>query len=372
MTALIRAELDAAGGWLDFADYMRLALYAPGLGYYSAGAQKFGPAGDFITAPELGPAFARCLARALAPVLRALPNARILELGAGTGALAADLLTALVAADAAPAAYDILEVSADLAQRQRRRLAETATGFAGSLSWLDALPDDGFEGVVLANEVLDALPVSRFRIANGVPLALGVGWSDGRFCWLERPATAAQRAVVERLAADLPAAQWPEGYCSEYCPGLTSWLAAVTRPLRRGLLLAVDYGLPRREYYHWQRSAGTLICHYRHRAHADPFVYPGLQDISAWVDFTAVAEAAQAAGLQPDAYGTQAGFLLANGIADDPDLLAADSPAMASAAAALRQLLLPGEMGETFKVFAAGRGLAAGALDVGRDLSHLL
>jgi SAM-dependent MidA family methyltransferase len=226
--------------------------------------------------------------------------------------------------------------------------------------------------VVLANEVLDALPVSRFRIANGEMLALGVGWSDGRFRWLERPATAAQRAVIERLAADLHAPQWPEGYCSEYCPGLANWLAAVTRPLKRGLMVAIDYGLPRREYYHRQRSAGTLICHYRHRAHADPFFYPGLQDISAWVDFTAVAEAAQAAGLHLDAYGTQAGFLLANGLAEDRELLAGASPAVATAAAALRQLLLPGEMGETFKIIAVGRGLAAGALDVGRDLSHLL
>jgi SAM-dependent MidA family methyltransferase len=365
LAALIAARIDAAGGWIDFSEFMDLALYAPGLGYYSAGAAKFGPAGDFVTAPEISPLFGRCMARACAPVLDATGGV-VLELGGGTGKLAAELLAALAGLGAAPAQYLMLEPSADLRERQRETLARLAPAQLPRVVWLDRLPA-GIEGVVLANEVADALPVSRFVMQGGAPWALGVSRRDDGFCWEPAAASANLVAAVSALQAELPA-PLPDGYATEVSLRLPAWLASLGDTLRRGMLLLSDYGMTRREYYHAQRSAGTLICHYRHRAHADPFFQPGLQDITAWVDFSAVAHAADAAGFTIGGYATQAHFLLASGIVED--LVSQPSPAAASAA---KSLLFPGEMGERFKVMALTRGSAIPLPGFSiRDLRHRL
>jgi SAM-dependent MidA family methyltransferase len=350
----IRAELAAAGGWLSFERYMELALYAPGLGYYSAGSTKLGAAGDFVTAPEVSELFGRCLARSCAEVL-AHTGGEILELGAGTGRLAATLLTALAEARRLPERYAILEVSADLAARQRERIAALPAALAQRVVWLERLPSS-LTGVVLANEVLDALPVRRFRVQEGSLSELGVsegatGEFSERATGADGTLAAAYRELVSSLAAPLP-----PGYTSELCLRAGPWIASLADTLRQGVLLLFDYGLPRRHYYHPQRIAGTLRCHFRHHAHEDPYINVGVQDITAWVDFTRVAEAAEAAGLTVAGFATQAAFLLGGGL--EEFVAAAEEPReRARLAGEARRLVMPEEMGEAFKVMALSRGV---------------
>lgn len=368
----IAARIQAAGGWIDFAEYMDLALYAPGLGYYSAGATKFGPEGDFVTAPEISPLFARCLANACVPWLRGSPGAAILELGAGSGLLAAGLLAALDRHGALPANYLILEVSAELRERQRRALGRLPRPLFDTVQWLDTLPATSRPLIVLANEVADALPVSRFTRVGGKIHAQGVALGERGFSWSLRPASGELGAAVVALETSL-GRTLPDGYRSEISLRLPAWISAVAAVIREGFFLLCDYGMARREYYHEERRDGTLMCHYRHRAHDDPFFYPGLQDITAWVDFTAVAQAATAAGLELQGYGTQAHFLLDTGIdAELAGMMAGGGRAAVQLARQARTLLLPGEMGERFKVMALARGNAAMRGFGFRDLRHLL
>jgi SAM-dependent MidA family methyltransferase len=348
----------AAGGYLDFETFMNLALYAPGLGYYSAGSTKLGAAGDFTTAPESSELFARCVARQCAQVLALTPAASILELGAGTGSMAATVLRELAARQALPVHYDILEVSADLAERQRERLAQLPDELRSRLRWLQQLPATPMTGVILANEVLDALPCRRFVMRATGPEELGVSrTAAGTLAWARRPADAALTAAVQELTAALGAALAP-GYTSEVCLLADGWLASLAACLKHGVLLLFDYGLPRTQYYHPDRSSGTLTCHFKHRAHFDPLIHVGVQDISAWVDFTRVALAGHAAGLDVLGFCTQAGFLLGAGI---DELLgeARDAGAQTRLAGEARRLLLPGEMGEAFKLLILGRGIDA-------------
>ena len=345
-----------AGGTLPFDRFMELALYAPGLGYYSAGARRFGRDGDFVTAPELSPLFGRCVAAQAAEVLEALGGGDLLELGAGRGTLAADLLETLAAADRLPDRYLVLDLSGSLREEQRATLARRVPELLGRVQWLDAPPADGFRGVMIGNEVADALPVSRFRVgAGGVEEAHVATAGDG-FAWAWRPAGAELATGVGAVVAEVGAL--PEGYVSEVCPRLAPWIASLAAPLAAGALLLVDYGYPRREYYLPERSDGTLQCHYRQRAHGDPLRLVGLQDITAHVDFTALAEAGDAVGLAVAGYTTQAHFLLGCGL---DGLLAASDPADTAAHLALMQqaraLTLPGEMGERFQVLALSRGL---------------
>lgn len=365
-------EIARAGGWLDFARYMELALYAPGLGYYSGGSVKLGAAGDFITAPELTPLFGQALARQLAPLLRALPGAMVLEPGAGSGALAAAMLPTLAALGALPERYLVLEPSADLAARQRERLAEAlpAALFA-RVAWLETLPERLPCGVLVANEVLDALPVERFRVVAGEVRRLGVAVTeDGGFRWAPGPADEAFAAAVHARLGDL-LAQLPEGYESEFCAMLPAWLASLLDCFKTGAALFIDYGLPRAEYYLPERTQGTLLCHYRHRAHGDPLQLPGLQDITAWVDFTSVAEAALAAGWEVAGFTTQAHFLLDGGLDASLDPALARTAAGLTQLQALKTLLLPGEMGERFRVMALLRGLVLDAPPPGFGLRDL-
>lgn len=350
---LVHARLHDSGGWISFADYMELVLYAPGLGYYSAGAQKFGPAGDFVTAPGLGSLFARCLARVAGQALDQLGGGVVLEVGGGTGTLAADLLQALRVNP--PRQYLLLEVSADLRERQHAVLAARVPELLDRVQWLDRLPASPLTGVLIANEVLDALPTERFTMQDGKPRQLGVHLQDGEFVWSSVAAPAALEAAVRSIEQDI-GGRLPDGYSSEISLRQPAWMTALAAGLGRGLALFTDYGYSRREYYHPQRIEGTLACHYRHHWHADPFFLPGLQDITAWVDFSAAARAAAAAGLAVAGYATQAHFLLATGILQEMDTGAArNQGAMQTVAAELRRLLMPGEMGERFKMLALGR-----------------
>jgi len=353
----IRADIVAAGGAITFARFMELALYAPGLGYYRAGARKFGSGGDFVTAPELSPLFSRCLARQCQEILAALGGGQIVELGAGTGVMAADILLELRALDALPERYAILDLSGELRQRQRQTLTERAPELLERVVWLDTLPEPGWRGVVLGNEVLDALPVERFRITAHGPRRLMVTWTGAGLDWIEGAEDPAVTAAVARIEADLG---WrlPDGYVSEYAPQLDPWLRAIAEPLAAGALLFVDYGYPRRDYYHPERTAGTLLCHYRHRAHDDPLILPGLQDITASVDFTAVADAALAAGLEVAGYTTQNHFLFGCGLMELlAEVDAADLVRYLDLTRQVKLLTLPGEMGDRFQVIALTRHL---------------
>lgn len=368
----VSAEIARAGGWISFARYMEMALYEPGLGYYSAGASKLGAAGDFVTAPEVAPVFSRCVAVQCAEILGHLGDGDVLELGAGSGVMAADVLAELGRLGRLPARYLILDVSADLRERQRLTIEQAVPHLAGRVEWLDRLPD-AFEGVVVANEVLDAMPVERFAIRGGEVDALGVTEHCGRFAWSEIRGSHALREQV-RAIADEVGAPWPDRYVSELNTGLASWMTAVAAALTRGAMLFVDYGLPRREYYSPERSAGTLLCHFRHRFHDDPFDRIGLQDITAWVDFTAVAEAAVAAGLEVAGYATQAHFLIGNGIRDFlADVGDLDVVQRVNLSRQAMMLTLPGEMGERFKVLALTSGYDATLRGFAvRDLRHTL
>jgi SAM-dependent MidA family methyltransferase len=356
LQGLLRERIAAAGGWLPFDDYMRIALYEPGLGYYSAGAHKLGAGGDFTTAPETSPLFGRCLARHCMQVLQVLGGGQVLELGAGSGRLAFDVITAMAAQGVPPSRYRILEISADLRERQQKLLATLPAPLASLVEWLDAPPRDPWRGALLANEVLDALPVKRFVHRAGVWHELVAALDDaGGLRWRDAAAPPALTNAIEALglSRDLP-----EGFESEICPMLGSWIQEVTASLKQGVALFVDYGLSRSEYYSAGRPRGTLRCHFRQRAHDDPFAHPGLEDITAWVDFTAVAEAADTSGLEVLGYGTQTGALLGLGI--EGDIAAAqDERTRIRRAAEARQLLMPTEMGETFKFIALGRGFEA-------------
>jgi SAM-dependent MidA family methyltransferase len=350
----VRRQIQANSGWLAFDDYLRLVLYAPGLGYYSAGSVKFGARGDFITAPEISELFARCLAAQCAALLESAGDS-VLELGAGTGRLAAGLLTELAQLGRVPERYGILEVSAELRERQRQTLETLPRTLSQRVEWLERLPDSPLSGVVIANEVADALPFQRFVIDNGAPFERGVALGeDGALVDVDRPATAALAAEIARIAPG----PWPAHYQSELCSLLGPWMTALGATLARGALLLIDYGLPRHEYYHPQRDHGTLRCHFRHRAHDQPLIHPGVQDITAWVDFTRVAEAAVDAGLEVAGFCTQAAFLLATGI-EAAVAAATDDAQRARLASQARSLLPPGEMGENFKVMALTRNLDA-------------
>lgn len=349
---LIHHDIALQGGWIPFSRFMELALYAPGLGYYSAGARKFGNAGDFVTAPEISPLFGRALARQLADIM-ASSAPHILELGAGSGKLALDVLTELERQGLLPASYSILEVSADLRQRQQALLQKHLPHLAESVQWLDALPAQ-ISGAVIANEVLDALPVHLVRWSDSRIFERGVASKGNNFYWEERlPETPALQELAQQINV-------PHDYLSEISLTARGLIGSLCERLGKGALLFIDYGFGAREYYHPQRSLGTLMCHYRHHAHDDPFFLVGLQDITAHVDFTAIAESAIDHGANLLGYTTQAHFLLNGGITDlisdfSPDNMHEYLPLSAQ----IQKLTSPAEMGELFKVIALGKGIDA-------------
>ena len=348
--AAIEAAVAQAGGFLPLERYIRLALYAPGLGYYVAGASKFGRGGDFVTAPGLTPLFGGALARQVGEILANNHDGVVVELGAGSGALAADLLTALGDVGRLPASYVIVEVSPELRERQRATVRERAGAHAPRVRWVDDLPPS-IRGAVVMNEVLDAIAPHVVVRRAGQWLERGVVQAAGGLALSERPLADAKLAA---LAQD----RFPPGidYASELNPAAEALVGELARRLAGGAILILDYGFARAEYYHPQRDEGTLMGHYRHRAHADPLLWPGLSDLTAHVDFTAMAEAGEAAGLRVAGYASQAAFLLGCGILD---LLARtgapDGATYLRAAAAVQQLTSPAEMGELFKVLALAR-----------------
>lgn len=341
---------------------MDLALYAPALGYYSAGATKLGQGGDFVTAPELTPLFGATLARQVAQVLNQ-GGGEVLEIGAGSGRLAVDILSALEELGTLPACYRILELSADLADRQRQTVASLPVSLRARVEWISALPDE-ITGVVLGNELLDALPVHLLSNTASGLCERGVAATGHDLVWADRalvPGPLAERAQSLPL---------PAPYVTEIGAAAEALVDTLARRLRHGVLLFIDYGFGASEYYHPQRAEGTLMCHYRHRAHADPFFLPGLQDITAHVDFTAMARAGVAAGLKLAGYTSQARFLANLGITDLLARLDPGSVSFARSVAPVQKLLSPAEMGELFKVIALSAGLAeplmgfrAGSLD---------
>jgi SAM-dependent MidA family methyltransferase len=377
LRGIIQEQIFAAGGAIPFSRFMELCLYAPGLGYYSAGAAKFGPAGDFVTAPELGPLFAACIADAVAPVLQQLgPEAEFVELGGGSGAFAEVALKKLLALDAVPARYAILEPSADLRQRQRERLQQHLPPLLFELvEWLDMPPQEPWNGVLFANEVIDALPTPRFSLRDGEVFEEHVALDgDGRFIRSDRPADALLAAATRHVERQLPA-PFVDGYRSELLPQLPYWMQAVVGGMQRGALLFIDYGHPRAEYYQPQRHDGTLRAFRRHHVSDDVFAWPGLQDITASVDFTALAEAGEGAGFDFSGYCSQASFLIGNGLAEN--LAAAEARAHDEAARfALRQqakqLTLPDAMGERFQAIGFQREVEFGTAFLVGDLSWRL
>lgn len=350
LNELIRQDIAAQGGWIPFSRFMELALYAPGLGYYTAGARKFGEAGDFITAPELSTLFGRTVARQLVEVMQ-ISTPHILELGAGSGKLALDILGELEKLDALPERYSILEVSADLRERQQALLNERLPHLAARVHWLDALPEN-ISGAVIGNEVLDALPAHLLHWSNGRIFERGVGRKDEGFFWQDRlPENEALLDAAKKIAV-------PDDYLSEISMAARGLVASLCERLDKGVLLFIDYGFGSREYYHPQRTRGTLMCHYRHYAHDDPFYLPGLQDITAHVDFTAVAETAIDHGAHLLGYVTQAHFLINNGLADlMREISPEDVRAYLPLSAQMQKLTSPAEMGELFKVIALGKGM---------------
>ena len=348
MLERIAREISESGGWIPFARYMELALHAPG-GYYAGGARKFGAAGDFVTAPEIGKLFARTLARQI----RDLGAKRILEIGAGSGALAKVLIAET------SCEYWILETSAELRDRQSRALGD-------KVRWIDSLPAS-FHGVVIANEVLDAMPVHAVAWrAEGV-MERGVIFKDGKFLWSERPASGALLAEAGQIQVPVP-------YETEIGLIGQAWMRELARSLQEGVAFIIDYGFPAHEYFHPQRAGGTLMCHHRHQAHADVFLRPGLEDMTAHVDFSALARAARGAGLEVLGYANQAQFLVNCGITDVlGEANAGNALHYAPLAAEANKLLSPAEMGELFKVLAVGRGAKQPLRGFSRaDRSHTL
>lgn len=350
LLAHIFSEIKKNGGKISFAKYMDLALYTPGLGYYSCGIQKFGTQGDFVTAPEISPLFSQCLAFQCEEILKNLGDGDILEIGAGSGQMAVDILIQLEKLRRLPEHYYILELSADLKNRQQEKLKRFLPEFFDRVIWLETLANFDFSGVILANEVLDAMPVHQFRIQEGILHEVEVIECNGKL------KTQISETNNPYLLEHYHSKTWPTEYTSEINLNLKPWIASLSDILKSGIILIIDYGFPRQEYYHPDRSMGTLMCHYRHYAHHDPFLYPGLQDITAHVDFTAIAEAASATGLDILGYTSQAAFLLSTGLMN---LAEKNHPNTEKEKViqnqAIQTLTSPAEMGELFKVIALGR-----------------
>lgn len=368
----LRRQIQQAGGKIPFAQYMESALTAPGLGYYTAGSRKFGAEGDFVTAPEISPLFSHCLANQCQQVFLQLEPAAhapdILEFGAGSGRMALEILRRLAQLDSLPRHYYILELSADLRQRQQALLKTELPQIASRISWLDRLPEKGFRGVVLANEVLDAFAVHRLRKTEEGWSEFYVGWQQEHFIWETGPVSDHR---LEKELATLPE-DLPVPYDTEINLAMGAWIKSLAELLEQGVLFVIDYGFNEREYYHPQRQQGTLICHYRHRSHDDPLIYPGLQDITAHVNFSALAREADKAGMDVLAYTTQGFFLISSGL---EQLLGQFEPGSADYLQAVHQiktLTMPHEMGELFKVMALSRGFNGNLSGLAQDMRHKL
>ncbi len=352
LRSVMAGSIEQAGGWIPFDQWMSQALYTPGLGYYSS-LQGLGDEGDFVTAPEISPLFSRVVARQIEPILSVMASTSILEFGAGSGVMAADILLELERQQQLPDSYKILELSGTLRARQRDTLTQRVPHLLERVSWLEELPQSPLQGVVVANEVMDAIPFERFVMRGGTPVAVGLSiGSDGQMVLVENPESEI------KLPAGIDVGGLAEGYSSEIRPGISPWIHSISEFLQQGMVLLIDYGYQRSEYYRPERQNGTLSCFYRHHQHDDPLTLPGLQDITAHVDFTAVAEAADESELSVAGFTTQAYFLLAGGIAGlaEEELLD-DLQTRVETSRAIQQLAMPAQMGEMVKVMALTKGV---------------
>lgn len=357
LKTMLHDRIFRLGGWISFADYMEIVLYTPEVGYYSGGAAKFGVGGDFVTAPEISPLFGQTLARQVAPVLQSMNHGSILEFGAGTGKLAVELLLALEALGSLPQRYNILDLSADLQQRQHTIIEQRIPHLTSRVNWLSALPEQ-FNGLILANEVLDAMPVHLVIWQSGSIMERGVTWENNKLTWQDKPLTEGELFDIARQLppSNLSFSALP--YMSEISLANRSFIRTLASVLQQGVILLVDYGFGQHEYYHAQRYQGTLMCHYRHHAHDDPFFLPGLQDITSHIDFSAIAQTATDSGLQLAGYTTQAHFLINCGITDLLTHIPADQlNNYLPLANQVQQLVSPAEMGELFKVMALSKNI---------------
>lgn len=344
----IRRAIELDHGYIPFSRFMELALYAPGLGYYSAGMHKFGKGGDFSTAPEISPLFAKSIAQQCQQILHELDSGDILEIGAGSGRFAKDLLLELEELQCLPSHYYILEISAELRERQNHLLKKYCPHLYDRVHWLEQMPID-FYGIIFANEVLDAIPVDCFTIEKNNILEKGVAWDQDQLMWQVKPA---REAILQRVREIQKECELSSGYQSEVNLMATAWMHTLAHSLKKGVILLFDYGYGRREYYHPERVMGTLMCHYQHRRHDNPLILVGLQDITAHVDFTAVTESAIDAGLSLAGFTTQAAFLLACGLTQFAELAAGTPLEIYEQSQMVRKLTLPAEMGELIKVIA--------------------
>ncbi len=342
--------------YIDFAHYMKMALYEPNLGYYSSASQKFGSQGDFITAPEVSPLFAQCLANSIVNTMQEIPNAKLIEFGAGSGALAVDILISLEQHQQLPEQYFIIELSAYLQQRQQTLIKQRIPHLQHKVQWLQSLPDNIPSAIVIANEVLDAMPVQRFIIHDNAVQQIGVQFTD-QLQFRNTPANTRLLQAVQTIEDNLQS-PFPNGYCSEVNLFAPAWLQSLSTCLHQAAVFLIDYGYHQAEYYAAERSMGTLMCYYQHRSHADALYYPGLQDITAFVDFSAVAEAALAADFDVDGYTNQGSFLLACGLTDLAEhQLSDDIQQQLQLSQQIKTLSFPSEMGERFKVMALSKNL---------------
>ncbi|MFW2570080.1 class I SAM-dependent methyltransferase [Legionella sp. 29fVS95] len=348
----IRSQIIQQGD-MPFVEFMQQALYAPDFGYYSAGLQKFGAHGDFVTAPELTPLFGQTLAKQCKQLLSIMANPLLFEFGAGSGRLCVDLLKQLERDQCLPQAYHIMEVSSHLRQRQEELIRQEIPHLLERVTWLHRWPEQAFNGVVIANEVLDAMPVHRFLKTNeGVLESFITLNAQQELTEIFKPCT--DKRLLAHVATILPPENRP--YQSEANLFIDDWIQQCYAMLTQGAVFLMDYGFPRHEYYHPERSSGTLMCHYRHHAHSNPLIHVGEQDITAHVDFTHIAEAGHTAGFQIAGYTNQASFLLANGLLSLLNELAEDRNRI-KAQQAVKQLLQPSEMGELFKVIALTKNI---------------
>ena len=359
----IQAAIKSAGGQIGFDQYMAMALYQPGLGYYAAGSQNFGASGDFITSPEVSPLFAQSIARQVKQVMAELHQPVLIEFGAGSGILAVDLLLELEVLESLPREYWIVEVSAELQQRQQSRIKELCSHLADRVVWLQQLPEQAVEAVVIANEVLDAMPIIAFEKQNATLFERVVVSDDEQLAWSLKPSDEKLQTEVLKIEESIEQTL-PDNYRSEYNPSIKPWLTTLSGLIKKGLVLLVDYGYDAREYYSAERVMGTMMCYYRHRAHEDFFFYPGVQDLTAFVDFTAVAEAAIATEFDVMGYTTQVQFLFGCGLGEIfenkmAQLSDVDVKKQLHLSQQVKTLTLPGEMGERFKVMALGKGIEA-------------
>ena len=364
--------INEAGGSISFAEFMQHALYAPGLGYYVSGTTKFGSDGDFITAPEISPLFGRVLARQAAAVLEQVDDGQIFELGAGSGVLAATILRKLSLLNALPDRYYILEVSADLEQRQKEYLSSEVPDLVARVEWLSELPDD-FSGVIVANEVADALPVERFTMDRSLPRQIRVSVENGKFQWHQGEVPELLGKAIDGIEKKI-GRQFTDNYQSEICLALTPWINDLVKSLSEGLIFLFDYGVTCREYYAPDRAEGWIRCHFRHHAHSNPLILPGIQDLTAWVDFSALADAAVDSGAEIAGYVSQAHFLINGGLQEElADFTSLPVAEQLELSRQTKLLTLPGEMGENFKCIGLSRGdIAPPAALRESDRTHML